>query len=187
MDAPRGDEQAVPIRPSRARELDDVGLIARVYYNRGTSLLLQNEYRRAARYLERSCQLDPSDEAARRNRITAWNAWALELCDQERFSDAVQVLADCLHFAPEEPATLQNDLHIHHRWTLALCQQHRFPEALQLLESGYARQPQAELYDEGRWTVIARVGLAGSCSKEGFPLPRRCSPRLESVTQTRAD
>ncbi len=148
------DGQAVPARRHSARQLDDAGLIALVYYNRGTSLLLKNEFRRAVRYLELSVQLDHANEEARRNLIVAWNSWALELCDQEQFSEAEAALTDCLAYDCEEQVTRQNLLHIHHRWTMALCRQHRFPAALALLENGYVRQPAAPLYDEGRWAVI---------------------------------
>lgn len=84
-----------------------------------------------------------------------------------------------------EGVTRQNDLYIHHRWVIALCRQHRFGEALELLEAGHDRQPQAELYDAGRWTVV-REWAACAWTKRGLKLPGRCSPGCDDAIRSPA-
>ncbi len=174
-----------PLRPTGARELNDAQVIAQVYYNRGTMLLRQHEFGRSVRYLSLSGKLDPANAAARHNLVAAYNGWALQLCDKQHYGQAANVLAHCGESALSEGVTRQNDLYIHHRWVIALCRQHRFGEALELLEAGHDRQPQAELYDAGRWTVV-REWAACAWTKRGLKLPGRCSPGCDDAIRSPA-
>ena len=164
-----------------ARELDDVPLIARIYYNRGTTLLSQNEYRRAAKYLELSSRLDPFDPGSRRNLIAAWNNWSLHLCDVGQFAESATTLARCLHLAPDEPVTLANDLHVHHKWIIHLCRQRQFQEAFSLLDECHAQSPGGRAVS---WRTMVGPAVMGELATAAIRCQRcqggvrACSPAL---------
>ncbi len=141
-------------KSSGSCELSDAGVLARVYYNRGTRLLWLHEPERAARCLQQSRDLDPASEPTHYNLRAAWNAWALQLSGRAQYREALGVLERCWREAPDDLVTRQNDLHIRHRWVMELCQQQQFAAALEVLEDGRSRQPQASLFTRGPESVI---------------------------------
>lgn len=139
--------------PNGGREITDVQLLAKIYYNRGVSLLEQDQFQRAYDLLRIACRLDPQDEIAWRNILACINNWALSECDAGRFRQAVELLLRGLEMAPDYRPFLDNELHVHQRWVSRLCADGRFKQALDILESGYHRRPDAPLFAEGRLAV----------------------------------
>lgn len=138
---------------AKPRELTNVQLLGKVYYNRGVSRLEQHDYAAAIALLKTSLQLDPNDEPARNNLLAAHNNWALQLCDQGDYTAAAAKLADGRAIDSQYVPLQTNDLYIHQKWVLHLCDQGRYSTAIDLLEQGYRRRPDAPLYDGGRYAV----------------------------------
>jgi tetratricopeptide (TPR) repeat protein len=152
------------------RELSDVELLARIYFNRGVAALEQARFAAAFELLQTSCRLDPQDTLARQNRLACLNNWALAESDAGRFAQAVQLLAQGARLAPRDSALRDNDLHVHHRWVTQLCQRGDFARALAVLEAGHQRRPDAPLFDAGRLAVcqIWRQALVASGQTEAL-------------------
>jgi len=144
-----------PRPASDTREINDVELLARIYYNRGVSLLKKGRHQRAFDLLQISRQLDPQNDIARQNILACINNWALSESGAERFQRAAELLSQGLEIAPNYGPFRDNELHVHHRWVMTLCGEGEFEQALDILESGYRRRPTAALFDSGRLAVYA--------------------------------
>lgn len=136
-----------------SRGITDVQLLAKVYYNRGVSLLEQDQFQQAFDLLQIGYRLDRQDEIAWKNILACMNNWALSECDAGRFRQAVELLLRGLELAPDYRPFLDNELHVHHQWVSRLCSEGRFEQALGILESAYRRRPDAPLFDDGRLAV----------------------------------
>jgi len=135
------------------REITDVQLLAKIYFNRAVSLLEQDRFHEAFDLLQISYQLDRQDRIVWRNILACINNWALSECDAGRFQHGVELLLHGLNMAPDYRPFLDNELHVHHRWVSQLCANGHFEQALEILESGYRRRPDAPLFDDGRLAV----------------------------------
>lgn len=135
------------------RELTDVQLLSKVAYNRAVMLLGRGHFRQAVASLRWACQMDPEDQSARKNLVSALNNWALNLCDVGRYCAASHKLFEGLELAPDDESLLANDVHIHQQWVLHLCQYQQHAEAVEQLQRCYQRRPDVKLFDKGRWTI----------------------------------
>jgi len=135
------------------RRITDVQLVAKIYYNRGVSLLEERRFRDALDLLEIGHRLDQQDAIAWKNILACMNNWALSECDAGRFQRAAELLSRGLDMAPDYRPFLDNELHVYHRWVSRLCADGRFEEASDIVESGYERRPEAPLFDQGRLAV----------------------------------
>ncbi len=138
---------------SGGREITEVQLLAKLYYNRGVSLLEQDQFRQAFDLLQIGHRLDRQDQIAWRNILACVNNWALSECDAGRFRQAAELLLRGLEMDSDYRPFLDNELHVHHRWVSRLCADGHFKEAMDILESGYERRPDAPLFDDGRLAV----------------------------------
>jgi tetratricopeptide (TPR) repeat protein len=137
----------------RPRELTDVQLLGKVYYNRGVSQLEVHDYAAAIALLKTSLLLDPSDQPARNNLLAAHNNWALALCDAGKYELAAEKLSLGRAVDADYGPLLTNDLYVHQKWVLHHCAQGRYSAAIELLDQGYERQPDAALFKAGRFAV----------------------------------
>jgi tetratricopeptide (TPR) repeat protein len=147
------------------RQLTDVQLLAKVYYNRGVSQLETQDYASALDLLKTSLALDPEDEPARNNLLAAYNNWALKLCDAGNFAAASDKLAAGRAIDAQYGPLQTNDLYVHQKWVLDHCQRGRYSAAIEILEQGHQRRPDVELFDGGRFAVYgmwARTLLEGN-------------------------
>lgn len=135
------------------REITDVQLLAKIYYNRGVGLLEEKQFRRALDLLQIGYRLDPQDQVAWRNILACINNWALSECDSGRFQEAAELLVCGMEMAPDYRPFLDNELYVYHRWVSRLCTDGRFKQAMDILETGYRRRPDAPLFDNGRQAV----------------------------------
>jgi len=89
-------------RPASAgRELNQAGLIALVYYNRGRELLLQGDFRQAATANAAALALDPLCAAARDNLLATLNNWSVELAGKSDLETARAILDRAQALAPD--------------------------------------------------------------------------------------
>ncbi|MBP89497.1 MAG: hypothetical protein CMJ64_22770 [Planctomycetaceae bacterium] len=135
------------------RELSDVQLVGKVFYNRGVSLLESRHFPEALELLETSLQLDPNDSLAVENWCAALNNWALTECDAKRYEHAVELIEKGLAGDSAYAPLLANDLHVHQKWAMALCQQQQFARAAEVLGQAHVRRPDVSLFDQGRFAV----------------------------------
>ncbi|MCY2992185.1 MAG: hypothetical protein NTY19_30530 [Planctomycetota bacterium] len=135
------------------RELTDVQLVAKIYFNRGLALLECKQFRAALHLLRISCRLDSGDDVARQNLLACLNNWALAEADAGQFRRAATILTYGIREAPDYRPFLDNQVHVYQRWVMQLCREGDFAEAIQLLESGYRQRPEVPLFAEGRAVV----------------------------------
>jgi len=87
--------------PSTGRPLNDVGLLAVVYYNRGVDHLEAGRFAEAVAANRTAIRLDGSNSAARANLLATVNNWSLELGRRGELNEAVRLLEEGLIAAPE--------------------------------------------------------------------------------------
>lgn len=153
------------------RELTDVQLLGKVYYNRGVSQLEVHDYAAAIPLLKTSLALDPQDQPARNNLLAAYNNWALALCDAGDFAAASDKLAVGRAIDDQYGPLQTNDLYVHQKWVLHLCERGRYSAAVDVLQQGYERRPDAALFDGGRYAVYgmwSRTLLEGNRLSEAL-------------------
>jgi tetratricopeptide (TPR) repeat protein len=135
------------------REISDVQLLAKVYYNRGVRHLDARRFEAAEQEFRTSLLLDADDLSAQENLLATLNNWALDLAEKQEYAQAAAVLnrglAECPDYAPFQA----NDLHIHQKWALLLCRHADYGEALRILELGQRRRPEVPLYRDGPQAV----------------------------------
>jgi len=159
------------------REITDVQLLAKIYYNRGVGLLEENRFQKAFDLLQIGYGLDRQDQIAWRNILACLNNWSLSECDAGRFQHAAELLLRGLEMAPDYRPFLDNELHVHHRWVSRLCTDGRFEQALSILESGYRRRPTAPLFEDGRRAVYQAWENARRSSGKSVEAERRFADR----------
>lgn len=135
------------------RELSDVELLGKVFYNRGVSHLEAHDYGGAIALLRTSLALDRRDQPARNNLLAAHNNWALMLCDTGNYEAAAAKLAEGRAIDGQYAPLNTNDLYVHQKWVLHLCDVGQYSAALDVLEQGFERRPDASLFDEGRYAI----------------------------------
>ncbi|HUG69499.1 MAG TPA: hypothetical protein VMM76_17240 [Pirellulaceae bacterium] len=158
FDVVRRDPHAQNFRTEQqvTRQLTNVELLAKIYYNRGVSLLEKKAFADAIALLRTSQLLDPSDVPTRENMAAGINNWALAECDANHFACAVKLVLEGCSTYPEFVPLRENDVHIHQRWAVALCEQRRFAEAMQVLHTAHLRRADVALFDRGRVAVLAQ-------------------------------
>jgi tetratricopeptide (TPR) repeat protein len=95
-----------------AHEVDELGIAAMIYSNRGVALTDEKSSKRleAIRCYLAALTLDPADESATNNLLSVFVNWGPALIAEKQFDDAIRVLAFGLTIAPQSDA-----LHNNHR------------------------------------------------------------------------
>ena len=158
FDVARRDPSVQAFRTGRqtTRQLSDIELLGKIYYNRGVSLLEGKQFAAAIALLRTSQLLDPTDSPTRENLAAGINNWALAECDAKNFERAVTLVQDGFNDYPDFAPFLANDVHIHQRWAVALCEEHRYSEAMKVLHTAHLRRADVALFDRGRLSVLAQ-------------------------------
>lgn len=115
------------------RELTDIEAAALVYYNRGVRLLREEQYAQAIAMNARCLRLDATNGAAEGNLLAAVNNWAVSLCAERRFSEAVQLLRAARAAVPDHRMFDVNLQAAYGRWSEELRSTSRWEEALAVL------------------------------------------------------
>jgi tetratricopeptide (TPR) repeat protein len=87
--------------PSEGRSLDDVALVAIVYYNRGLDHLEAGRFAESLAANRTAMRLDPRNGAARANLLATLNNWSLARYEQGDVAEAVRMLEHGLSIAPD--------------------------------------------------------------------------------------
>jgi tetratricopeptide (TPR) repeat protein len=97
------------------REISDVQMLSRIYYNRGIAQAMDERFFEAATSLETSVQLDRLFQPATNNLLAVYNNWALCLCDDQEFVSALAVIQQAKRLAPGHPSVQNNERWIRQR------------------------------------------------------------------------
>jgi hypothetical protein len=98
------------------RVLDDTQLVALILYNQGIERLEERRFADAVAANLCTLRLDPHSPTARGNLLVSLNNWALNLCRENQFDRAAEVLACGLAVAPDHENFLINDQYIRQKW-----------------------------------------------------------------------
>lgn len=121
--------------------IDDVGLLALIYYNRGVDFLLQGDYKEALAANAKALRLAPGHPRAWGNFLAGMNNWAVALGRAGQHRQAVQLLQEGLRLAPAYEPFEANWVYLHTRWAERLSQEGQFAEAWKVLEEGVKEVP----------------------------------------------
>lgn len=135
------------------RELSDVQLVAKIYYNRGVAHLEQREFSEAVRLLEIATSLDRRDDVARENLLAALNNWALAESDAQEFASASKLIERGIALNPNYPPLRANDLYVHQQWIKHRCAREDFAGGLTVLDAVAERRPKEEALAKARAAI----------------------------------
>ena len=136
--APKLDE---PQRTAALRPLNDVQLLAKVYYNRGVVELRRDRYAEGLRLTRISMVLDPQDQIARGNLLAGLNNWALARCAGGDYSGAADTLAEIRRIQPGYGPLAENDIYVHQQWIARLRRLGRSDQARRMAAAVRRRHP----------------------------------------------
>ena len=124
-------DQRIP-RIRESRDIGDVALLGRFFYNRAIQHAQQGDYAKALEAANKSCRLDPLDGSARNNLLATMNNWSIALCAQGNYERASFLVKQGLVVAPDYRPFIANDVYVHHRWISALRREGRHVQADEL-------------------------------------------------------
>ena len=102
------------------REISDVALLGRFFYNHGITWAKQSQFSPAVRAAKLSCRFDPSDSSAHINLLATINNWALDVCMKGEFQRASQLVQHGLSISSSYKPLVANDVYVHQMWIAAL-------------------------------------------------------------------
>jgi hypothetical protein len=85
----------VPSRPTisdQARQITQVELLGKFYYNRGVLRLRERQFADGLALLQTGLRLDSADRDARENLLAGINNWAVEQCRAKHYSRASELI-----------------------------------------------------------------------------------------------
>ena len=141
-DQPLGNERSAN---QRGRELTDVQLLAKLYYNLGIDELKQGNYVGALQYARYGWQFDPRHTAAKDNVAAIVNNWSLALCQQLQFEEALRLIRHGLRQSPDDDLLTVSEIHIYVAWMQELMQRGDLGGVEMRLHDALARYPDSAL------------------------------------------
>ena len=96
------------LHPEKRREIDQAGLVALIYYNRGVSHSERGEHAEALVRYFCALSLDPEFTSAVKNSLATLANWSVSLADAEEFEAATAVVRAGLKLAPKDAALRNN-------------------------------------------------------------------------------
>lgn len=138
------------------RRMDNAGLIAVIYYNRGVDLLAARRLEEGALANLKALRLDGGNLAARRNLLAALNNWAVQASSDERYAQSMRLLDAGLAFDSSYANFRTNYAVIANRWGESLARQHRYQEVQALRERTARQVPEAASFNASRAEIQPR-------------------------------
>jgi tetratricopeptide (TPR) repeat protein len=136
------------------RELTDVQLVAKLYYNRAIESLGRREFEPALEAAHHSCRLDDRHVAARDNLIAVINNWALQLATQQRYEEALMLIATGLRDCPHSDLLATNEVHVYVKWMQGLLARGDLAGVQARLQTALARYPDSAVL----WSIQSALG-----------------------------
>lgn len=142
--------------PVVRRPINDVELVAKLYYNRGVEALNKENYADAMRCNAKALVLDSKSATAKGNFLATLNNWAINESKDAHYDYAMRILRQGMKIDPSYPIFKNNHVHIYHQWIEQLCKESRYEEALQL-----SRQAISEAPNEDHFRKLEAYALMG--------------------------
>ena len=130
--------------PVVRRQINDVELVAKLYYNRGVELLNKENFAGAMNCNAKALILDSKSATAKGNFLATLNNWAINESKDAHYDFAMRILRQGMQIDPNFPIFKNNHVHIYHQWIEQLCKESRFEEAVELSRQAISEAPNEE-------------------------------------------
>ena len=130
---------------AKERTLQDLELIALIYYNQGVELLQNQQFAPALEANWKALRLDPAHPSARENVLAAYNNWAIDLASTGDFPQALSLLAAARRFDPQHAPFRRNMATLYQCWAAEQTQPKQAEEILQQGLQALPNEPALEL------------------------------------------
>ena len=140
------------------REINEVGLVAIIYYNHGVMLTDQKKYHEALVTYFRALSLDAEFDSAVKNALAVLANWSNQLSKGQKFAEAIDVLATGLDLAPEDGTLRHNHKVVWGEWADATMKSGDTDQALDILHRAAQKIPgEASHFDSQQaWLFVQR-------------------------------
>jgi hypothetical protein len=139
------------------REINDVQLIATIYYNRGVDLLAGRRFADAAAANAKAVRLDPNNAAVKGNFLATINNWGIELATAGEYAKAAELFRAGLETDPTFDAFHANYVKLYREWSSQLCRDGQEEAALSLLHEAAQQQPAERYFHEAAIEIMRRL------------------------------
>ena len=157
--------------PVVRRQINDVELVAKLYYNRGVALLNLEDYLGALQCNAKALSLDSSSFTAKGNFLATLNNWAIAESKDQHYAAAMNLLRQGMKIDPQYPIFKNNHIHIYHQWIEQMCKQSRFDEALRLSRQAISEAPNEEHFKKLEAYAIMGLRQQSGVSSVSSPAP----------------
>jgi hypothetical protein len=155
-DSPMFAETKIGTVPS-PRPIDDVQLVATVYYNRGVDLLAERHFADAAAADAKAVLLDPNNATAKGNYLATINNWGIDRAAAGDYPKAAELFRLGLATDPTYDAFHANYLRLYRQWASQLCRDGHEDAAIALLTKAIQDEPGEGFFREAAIEIMRRL------------------------------
>ena len=138
-------DEAPALRPGNVprslREVNDVQLVATIYYNQGVDDLTSGRFGKAVLENVKALQLDPQNDNAWRNLLATFNNWAIERASKEDYLSAAQLLDEGTLIDSQYELFRSNQIHTYYHWIFSAAQKQDYQTAFRVCQFAEERLP----------------------------------------------
>jgi tetratricopeptide (TPR) repeat protein len=149
------DKKPQPIGPSR--EINDMQLVATIYYNRGVDLLAERRFADAAAANAKAMRLDPDNATAKGNYLATINNWGIESATAGDYAKAAELFRLGLAADPAFDAIHANYVKLYREWSSQLCREGQEESAIAILNEAALDQPDERYFHEAAIEIMRRM------------------------------
>jgi tetratricopeptide (TPR) repeat protein len=142
---------------AQSRPINDVQLVATIYYNLGVDLLAEGRFADAAGANAKALRLDPNNATAKGNYLATINNWGIERAVAGDYPKAAELFHLGLATDSSYEAFHANYLRLYREWALHLCREGRDEAAVVLLDKAIQEQPGEKFLREAAIEIMRRL------------------------------
>jgi tetratricopeptide (TPR) repeat protein len=136
------------------REITEAGLAALIYYNKGVELGRTKHHHDALLAYFRAMSLDPEFASAAKNALATLANWSIELSEEQKWQQALDVAAVGLTLAPKDAGLADNQHAIWNRWGMSLIDAGQPDEAIAVFKRAATALPKGGFESLQAWVYI---------------------------------
>ena len=133
------------------REVNDMGMVALIYYNRGVVHSRRKEYAPALVAYFGALSLDREFASAVKGVLGVLTNWSLHLARQGDYRESLKVVQVGLKLAPKDARLKNNHIALWQEWARKLIDRNRLDEALKVVRSAQTSVPHGPFTDMESW------------------------------------
>ena len=141
------------------REINDLGIVALIYYNRGVGLSRKKQYAAALVAYFGALSLDREFASAVKGVLGVLTNWSLHLARSRDYEQSLRVVKVGLQLAPEDARLRNNHIALWQQWARQEMDGQRFDRALAIVRRAQKHIKQGPFKDMESW-VFTRPGEA---------------------------